>query len=333
MPRSFLQPHLELILSIPQPQPFPKPTTMPSPTSLDHRASPPHSSRCKHHRSPTSRSRSRSRSPPPRRRTEDKRKISSGGFRWKDKSRDTEQYDRSDERRLERGYRERDREDRYRDWGRDDRGGYRDGDSRPRDRGGHRRDHQSYEDIRRDGRGYDSRERYDDRGSRRNEDERPTERRRRESRSPPTTSKPAQEAKPRKPKVPKIAPTEQPMIIVNVNDRLGTKTAIPCLASDSIGELAFFPLSSLSLFPFFIPPDHLLLRTFPPSLPPFAPSSSPPLTPTGDFKKLVGAHIGRKPHEIMLKRQGERPFKDILSLEDYGVSHGVQLDLEVDTGD
>ncbi|KAI4258349.1 MAG: hypothetical protein L6R42_005155 [Xanthoria sp. 1 TBL-2021] len=77
------------------------------------------------------------------------------------------------------------------------------------------------------------------------------------------------------------------MIIVNVNDRLGTKTAIPCLASDSIG----------------------------------------------DFKKLVGAHIGRKPHEIMLKRQGERPFKDVLTLEDYGVSHGVQLDLEVDTGD
>ncbi len=41
------------------------------------------------------------------------------------------------------------------------------------------------------------------------------------------------------------------MIIVNVNDRLGTKTAIPCLASDSIGELALFPLSSLSIFPFF----------------------------------------------------------------------------------
>ncbi|KAL8835557.1 MAG: hypothetical protein Q9176_006834 [Flavoplaca citrina] len=249
---------------------------MPSPTSLDHR-------------SPTSRSRSRS--PPPRRRTDDKRKISSGGFRWKDKSRDTEQYDRSDERRLVRGYRERDREERYRDRGRDDRDRYLDGDLRRLERDGDRRDHRPHDDSRREGREYDSRDRYEDRGSRRNEDERLTERRRRESRSPPApaadTTKPLKEAKFKKPKVPKIAPTEQPMIIVNVNDRLGTKTAIPCLASDSIG----------------------------------------------DFKKLVGAHIGRKPHEIMLKRQGERPFKDILSLEDYGVSHGVQLDLEVDTGD
>jgi hypothetical protein len=29
----------------------------------------------------------------------------------------------------------------------------------------------------------------------------------------------------------------------------------------------------------------------------------------------------------MLKRQGERPFKDVLTLQDYGVSSGVQLDL------
>ncbi len=43
--------------------------------------------------------------------------------------------------------------------------------------------------------------------------------------------------------------------------------------------------------------------------------------------------IGRQPHEILLKRQGERPFKDALTLEDYGVSSGVQLDLELDTGD
>jgi len=77
------------------------------------------------------------------------------------------------------------------------------------------------------------------------------------------------------------------MIIVNVNDRLGTKAAIPCLASDSIKN----------------------------------------------FKAMVAAQIGRQPHEIMLKRQGERPFKEGLSLEDYGVSHGVQLDLELDTGD
>ncbi|KAL8728668.1 MAG: hypothetical protein Q9166_005232 [cf. Caloplaca sp. 2 TL-2023] len=117
--------------------------------------------------------------------------------------------------------------------------------------------------------------------------------RKRDSRSATPTDKPTISDKPRKEKSdkkkkePKIAPTTEPMIIVNVNDRLGTKTAIPCLASDSIR----------------------------------------------DFKTLVGAHIGRKPHEIMLKRQGERPFKDMLTLEDYGVSHGVQLDLEVDTGD
>lgn len=82
-------------------------------------------------------------------------------------------------------------------------------------------------------------------------------------------------------------PTNEPMIIVNVNDRLGTKAAIPCLASDKIGM----------------------------------------------FKIMVAAQIGRKPHEIMLKRQGERPFKDMLTLEDYGVSNGVQLDLEVDSGE
>lgn len=79
----------------------------------------------------------------------------------------------------------------------------------------------------------------------------------------------------------------EPMIIVHINDRLGTKAAIPCLASD----------------------------------------------PVKLFKAQVAARIGRQPHEIMLKRQGERPFKDQLTLEDYGVSNGVQLDLEIDTGD
>lgn len=58
-----------------------------------------------------------------------------------------------------------------------------------------------------------------------------------------------------------------------------------------------------------------------------------PSDSVGDFKKMVAAHIGRQPHEIMLKRQGERPFKDFISLGDYGVSSGVQLDLELDTGE
>ena len=52
-----------------------------------------------------------------------------------------------------------------------------------------------------------------------------------------------------------------------------------------------------------------------------------------DFKAIVAMMIGRRPHEILLKRQGERPFKDQLTLQDYGVSNNVQLDLEVDTGD
>lgn len=52
-----------------------------------------------------------------------------------------------------------------------------------------------------------------------------------------------------------------------------------------------------------------------------------------DFKAIVAMMIGRGPHEILLKRQGERPFKDQLTLQDYGVSNNVQLDLEVDTGD
>ncbi|MDI1487476.1 MAG: hypothetical protein OHK93_006746 [Ramalina farinacea] len=82
-------------------------------------------------------------------------------------------------------------------------------------------------------------------------------------------------------------PVSGPMIVVNVNDRLGTKVAVPCLASDPIRL----------------------------------------------FKAQVAARVGRQPHEIMLKRQGERPFRDGLTLEDYGVSNGVQLDLEVDTGE
>ena len=111
---------------------------------------------------------------------------------------------------------------------------------------------------------------------------------------PPTTSTPTSTtststptSKPKKPKKPSTTQPAGPLIIVNVNDRLGTKAAIPCLASDSVKA----------------------------------------------FKAIVAARIGRQPHEIMVKRQGERPFKDALTLEDYGVGNGVQLDLEVDTGD
>ncbi len=82
------------------------------------------------------------------------------------------------------------------------------------------------------------------------------------------------------------------------------------------------------------PPDHTFANH--PSLSSFLPRNTftPPLKPPTElFKAQVAARIGREPHEIMLKRQGERPFKDALTLEDYGVSNGVQLDLELDTGD
>ncbi|KAL8678098.1 MAG: hypothetical protein Q9186_005537 [Xanthomendoza sp. 1 TL-2023] len=238
---------------------------MPSPTSLDRRISPRRSSHRQSYRS--SLSRSRSRSPPPRRRNDDQPKVNAGGFRWKDKSKDTDRHYRPEERRLERGYREQDRRDTHRD-GDGGRNGYRRREE-DWDRDGHR---SRKGDSRREGR-----DRYDDRSSRHDDD--------RITNSTPGT--PRKEKRDKKPKEPKIAPTAEPMIIVNVNDRLGTKVAIPCLASDTIG----------------------------------------------DFKKMVAAQNGRRPHEIMLKRQGERPFKDILTLEDYGISNGVQLDLEVDTGD
>lgn len=102
-----------------------------------------------------------------------------------------------------------------------------------------------------------------------------------------TTSAPITAKPPKHPSEPQQPAATGEMILVTVNDRLGTKAQIPCLASDTIG----------------------------------------------DFKKIVAMKIGRKPHEIMVKRQGERPFKDMLTLEDYGVGSGVQLDLELDTGD
>ncbi|KAK2046613.1 ubiquitin-like protein [Colletotrichum somersetense] len=107
--------------------------------------------------------------------------------------------------------------------------------------------------------------------------------------SRPSASSSKDAPKPAKKDKPAPAPAAggEEMIIVHVNDRLGTKAAIPCLASD----------------------------------------------PVKMFKIMVAARVGREPHEILLKRQGERPFKDNLTLEDYGVSNGVQLDLEVDTGD
>lgn len=43
-------------------------------------------------------------------------------------------------------------------------------------------------------------------------------------------------------------PTNEPMIIVNVNDRLGTKAAVPCLASDPIRKSAQLRLRNLCTY-------------------------------------------------------------------------------------
>lgn len=198
------------------------------------------------------RERARSRSPRRDRDHDRDRPRKQGGFRWKDKSRRDDRDDRDDRRGLERGYRNSSRSPR-------------------RDRDGDRERHNDRD------RGRDN-----DRHRPRDRDSDP-----RDNKAGSSSSRDA--PKPPKKEKPAPAPSAggEEMIIVHVNDRLGTKAAIPCLASD----------------------------------------------PVKMFKILVAARVGREPHEILLKRQGERPFKDHLTLEDYGVSNGVQIDLEVDTGD
>jgi len=218
----------------------------------------------------------RQRSRSPRRDDSRPKKQKSGGFKWKDKRPATDsRADRAntDDKSLRRGYRDRSpRRDNYSQRERE-----REGDrDRERDRSPRRRDRDrdtgdSYRPSRDDAR---TRDDPFDRASSTKRD-----------RPAPTSDKSEKKDKPKK--APKAVAPSEPMIIVNVNDRLGTKAAIPCLASDSVKA----------------------------------------------FKAIVAAHVGRQPHEIMLKRQGERPFKDILTLADYGVSSGVQLDLEIDTGD
>lgn len=212
--------------------------------------------------------RSRSRSPGPSRdyRNREADRRASGPSDYRDR-RDTDRY--RDERTFSRRDSDRGR-DRERADGQRDRDHDRDRDRRPKN-GGFR-----WKDKRRD----------DDRGrGDRFRDERgPRDGPPRRSSPPPREKRRDGEKKEKKAAAPK---SSEPMIVVNVNDRLGTKAAIPCFASDRIRE----------------------------------------------FKILVAARVGREPHEILLKRQGERPFKDQLTLEDYGISNGVQLDLEVDTGD
>ncbi len=52
-----------------------------------------------------------------------------------------------------------------------------------------------------------------------------------------------------------------------------------------------------------------------------------------DFKKFAAIKMVTKPEAILLKRQGQRPLKDNLTLEDYEIGDGSSLDLEMDIGD
>lgn len=201
-------------------------------------------------------SRPRSRSRSPRRAPK-----GSGGFRWKDKRSGDGRDDGRDGRRDDR------RDDR-----RSDRQGYRSG----RDR-----------DFRDRDRDRDTRDRGRERSPRRDREPAREEGRRRSPDDKPSKEKRGDEGKKEKKAKKSVSLAGKELIVVHINDRLGTKTAVPCLPDDTIGQL----------------------------------------------KLMIAARIGREPGQIMLRRQGERPFKDPISLADYGISNGVQLDLEIDTGD
>ncbi|ODV64513.1 ubiquitin-like protein HUB1 [Ascoidea rubescens DSM 1968] len=46
----------------------------------------------------------------------------------------------------------------------------------------------------------------------------------------------------------------------------------------------------------------------------------------GDFKKLLAAQIGTLPEKIVLKK-GYQTFKDFITLEDYEIHDGTNLEL------
>ena len=158
--------------------------------------------------SPPRRDRPRSRSP--RRRHDDRPRKSGGGFRWKEKPRyEDDERDGRGERRLERGYREHERE-------------------RPRQRSSDRRDggrrgRDEDDDMERKfGRGRE----VEDKFGRKDDGV--------DKFGDGVGNKPPEKPKKEKKPAPAAPPTGEPMIIVNVNDRLGTKASIPCMASDPI---------------------------------------------------------------------------------------------------
>lgn len=166
-----------------------------------------HSPRRRSPRSSSPRPHHHERSRSPRRRHDDRPKKSSGGFKWKEKPRQQDDEDRRDDRRLERGYRDQER---------------------PRQRSPARENAGRRDDIEAKFGRQRSPLRQQDRKNNGVEEKFGGE--------PPRKEK-------KKRDKPTIAPTSQEMIIVNVNDRLGTKAAIPCLASDPISMFMLFPLS------------------------------------------------------------------------------------------
>ena len=58
-----------------------------------------------------------------------------------------------------------------------------------------------------------------------------------------------------------------------------------------------------------------------------------PTDTISDFKKSAAMKIGIKPEAMVLKRQGQRQFRDHLTLKDYEIGNGSPVELEIDRGD
>lgn len=186
---------------------------LPSPLRRDHdmEDSP---RRRRYSRSPSPPRKNHARSRSPRRRHDEgnrPKKAGGGGFRWKEKPR-LDEDERRDDRGLERGYRDQDK-------------------GRPRARArSPTREEKRRDDVE------DKFGEYDDRDAKFGGPVPKSSDKAKEQ----SGEKPKKEKKEKKPAP--IAPTGEPMIIVNVNDRLGTKAAIPCLASDPISMFISSPL-------------------------------------------------------------------------------------------
>lgn len=188
----------------------------------------------------------RSRSKSPHQRDEQARPKKTGGFRWKDKRRDD---DSRDNRRLERGYRDRSRSPRRRPEG--DHHGKNSRDNRERRRSDRGDDSRDGRRLERDHRGRERSQspRRHSEGDRHGKSSRDNRDRDTPEGQDGEATKDMKETKEKKEKKVKkvISKSSEPMIVVHVNDRLGTKAAIPCLASDPISESSLLLLCPLTM--------------------------------------------------------------------------------------